>query len=88
MPQLRTGKIELKQVKATGDITTNTSFGDTDFQNGSGNTLSVETNSGAVSLTKLTVKKEIKVQDQFGEIDLCILRNHHPDIRCRKLYFA
>ncbi len=55
---------------ATGDIKTKTDFGDTTFQNGSSNSLTVITNSGSVSLTKLTIRTEIKVQDQFGGIGL------------------
>ena len=57
-------------MRATGDISTNTDFGDTTFENGSGDSLSIETNSGRVSLVKIRISNEIKVQDDFGEIEL------------------
>ena len=40
------------------------------FENGSADSLRVETNSGAVSLVKITVKKEIFVKAVGGEAAL------------------
>ena len=60
----------MNEVRATSDLTANTQFGDVAFENGSATSLSVENNGGAVSLFKLNIKNEIKVQDQFGNIKL------------------
>jgi DUF4097 and DUF4098 domain-containing protein YvlB len=64
------GRVTLKEVRATGDITIKTDFGNTTFENGSSKSLSIESNNGSVSLTKLRVSNEIRVDDEFGEIEL------------------
>ncbi|HLO31323.1 MAG TPA: DUF4097 family beta strand repeat-containing protein [Anaerolineales bacterium] len=64
------GGITLKEVRATGSITSQTEFGNTSFENGSSDSLNIDTNNGSVSLTKLRVNKQIKIQDEFGELDL------------------
>ena len=47
----QSGRITLDEVRATGDITAQTDFGTTSFENGSANGLSIITKNGAVSLT-------------------------------------
>jgi len=64
------GAITLSEVRATGDLTTNTDFGNTKFENGSAASLHAETNSGKVSLLKINITKEIFVKDDFGDIEL------------------
>jgi len=60
----------VSEVRATGDITTKTDFGNTSFENGSADGLHIQTNSGKVSLGKLTVNQQIFVKDDFGDIEL------------------
>jgi len=66
----KSGKVTLNEVRATGDVTTQTEFGDTEFENGSANSLSIVSKSGKSSLSKLNVTKQIKVNSDFGEIEL------------------
>ena len=60
----------MSEVRATGDLITKTDFGDTKFENGSADSLNIETNSGKVSLIKLKISKELKVDNDFGDIEL------------------
>jgi hypothetical protein len=64
------GNITLTNVRATGNLNTNTEFGDISYENGSAASLGVESKSGKVSLTKITVRGELKVASDFGEIEL------------------
>ena len=45
-------------------------IGNTKFENGSADSLHIETNSGEVTLVKITIRKEIFVKDDFGNIEL------------------
>ena len=66
----KSGKVTLNEVRATGEVTTQTDFGDTEFENGSASSLNIESNSGGASLLKLKVNGQIKVNSGFGEIEL------------------
>jgi len=64
------GNITLTNVRATGDLNTNTEFGDTSYENGSAASLGIKTKSGKVALTKITIRNELKVANDFGEIEM------------------
>jgi DUF4097 and DUF4098 domain-containing protein YvlB len=64
------GKLELKNVRATEKMDLYTKFGSLDFNTGSAGTMEAKTNSGSVTLTSLTIKGELIIKDEFGEIEL------------------
>jgi DUF4097 and DUF4098 domain-containing protein YvlB len=74
------GRIILREVRATGAIHAETDFGDISFENGSSASLSIATSSGRVYLEKLRVREEIEVQNDFGEIELDQARSASYDL--------
>lgn len=64
------GNITLSEVRATGDLTTDTRFGNIEFDNGSAVTLTLNTNSGRIELASVNVSGLLLVKDDFGDLTL------------------
>jgi DUF4097 and DUF4098 domain-containing protein YvlB len=64
------GKLDLKNVRATKDMKLASDFGNVKFDNGSAASLTVSTKSGSIDLTSVNVSGALVVNNDFGDIDL------------------
>jgi DUF4097 and DUF4098 domain-containing protein YvlB len=64
------GKLDLKNVRATKDMKLSSDFGNVKFDNGSAASLTVSTKSGSIDLNSVNVSGALVVNNDFGDIDL------------------
>jgi len=66
----KSGKLDLKNVRATKDMKLSSDFGNVKFDNGSAASLTVSTKSGSIDLTSVNVGGALVISNDFGGIDL------------------
>ncbi len=64
------GKLDLKNVRATKDMKLSSDFGNVQFDNGSAASLTVSTKSGSIDITSVNVNGALVINNDFGDIDL------------------
>ncbi len=64
------GKLDLKNVRATKHMKLSSDFGNVKFDNGSAASLTVSTKSGSIDLSSVSVSGELVISNDFGDIDL------------------
>jgi len=64
------GKLNLINVRATGEVYTKSSFGDITIDNGSSTSVQLESTNGKVNVTKFDVKEGLEIKNSFGDIRL------------------
>jgi DUF4097 and DUF4098 domain-containing protein YvlB len=66
----KSGKLDLKNVRATKDMSLTSDFGSVKFDNGSAASLTVSTKSGSIDITSVNVSGALVVRNDFGDINL------------------
>jgi hypothetical protein len=64
------GKLDLKNVRATKDTSLASDFGDVKFNNGSASSLTVSTKSGSIDLVAVKINGSLVIKNDFGDINL------------------
>jgi DUF4097 and DUF4098 domain-containing protein YvlB len=64
------GKLDLKNVRATKDMKLSSDFGNVKFDNGSAASLTVSTKSGSIDLSSVNISGALVISNDFGDIDL------------------
>ena len=64
------GKLNLINVRATGEVYTKSSFGDITFDNGLSASVQLESSNGKIKMTQFDIKQDLTINNSFGDIQL------------------
>lgn len=77
------GRMNLENIKISGDVELSNDFGNIDFRSGQAENLNIDSTNGTITLNGITIKNSLIANTEFGNLDLAGTKARNYDLKTK-----